>query len=457
MPAEITKQKSSDSKPVWFVAKGGLEALGLDPAALAWARANGFEGQAGRLLIVPGENGQIAGALLGTGKDDNPLAAGKLAQALPKGAWHLASPVSAPDLAALGFLLGGYKFTRYTKKDDADVALMLPEGADKADVKRQARAVTLARDLINTPTNDMGPEALEAAVRKVGDEHKASVTVIKGDALLKKNFPMIHAVGRAGSEEPRLIDLEWGKKDAPKVTLVGKGVCFDTGGLDIKPASSMLLMKKDMGGAANVLALASIIMDAKLPVRLRVLIPAVENSISANAFRPSDILTSRKGITVEIGNTDAEGRLVLADALALADEEEPEILIDMATLTGAARVALGPDVPPFYATDESFAADVAKASEAVADPVWRMPLWQPYEARLSSRVADINNVTTDGFAGSVTAALFLKRFVEKTRIWGHFDIYGWNPVEKPHSPVGGEAQAIRALYHVLKTRFPAGK
>jgi leucyl aminopeptidase len=436
MSAEITKQKSSGSKPVWFVPKGGLENLGLDAVTLAWAHANGFEGQSGRLLVIPGEKGEIAGALFGTGKNDNRLAAGKLAQALPKGAWHLAGTVSEPDLTALGFLLGGYRFTRYVKKDDTDVSLALPEGADRADVKRQARAVTLARDLINTPTNDMGPEALEAAVRKLGDEHKASVDVIKGESLLKKNFPMIHAVGRAGSEEPRLIDLEWGKKDAPKVTLVGKGVCFDTGGLDIKPASSMLLMKKDMGGAANVLALASIIMDAKLPVRLRVLIPAVENSISANAFRPSDILTSRKGITV-------------------ADEEEPEILIDMATLTGAARVALGPDVPPFYSTDETFAADVARASEAVADPVWRMPLWQPYEARLSSRVADINNVTTDGFAGSVTAALFLKRFVEKTKVWGHFDIYGWNPVEKPHSPVGGEAQAIRALYHLLKARFPA--
>ncbi|UGX85276.1 leucyl aminopeptidase family protein [Phyllobacterium meliloti] len=457
MSAEITKQKSPGSRPVWFVPKGGLEGLGLDAVTLAWAHANGFEGQAGRLLVVPGEKGEISGALLGTGKDDNRLAAGKLAQALPKGAWHLAGPVNQPDLAALGFLLGGYKFTRYVKKDDTEVSLALPDGADKADVKRQARAVTLARDLINTPTNDMGPDALEAAVRKLGDEHKASVDVIKGDALLKKNFPMIHAVGRAGSEEPRLIDLVWGKKDAPKVTLVGKGVCFDTGGLDIKPASSMLLMKKDMGGAANVLALASIIMDAKLPVRLRVLIPAVENSISANAFRPSDILTSRKGITVEIGNTDAEGRLVLADALALADEEEPEILIDMATLTGAARVALGPDVPPFYSNDETFAADVAKASETVSDPVWRMPLWQPYEAKLSSRVADINNVTTDGFAGSVTAALFLKRFVEKARVWGHFDIYGWNPVEKPHSPVGGEAQAIRALYHLLKARFPASK
>ena len=454
MPAEITQKKTSDSKPVWFVQKDGLERAGLDSAALAWANANGFEGQPGRVLVIPGERGDISGALLGTGKDDSRLIAGKLATGLPKGSWHLASGVDEPDLAALAFLLGGYKFTRYAAKQDVAVTLALPDGADMAEIKRLAKAVTLARDLINTPTNDMGPEALEAAVRKVGDEHQASVSVIKGNELLKKNFPMIHAVGRAGSEEPRLIDLEWGMKDAPKVTLVGKGVCFDTGGLDIKPSSSMLLMKKDMGGAANVLALASIIMDAKLPVRLRVLIPAVENSISANAFRPSDVLTSRKGLTVEIGNTDAEGRLVLADALALADDEEPEILIDMATLTGAARVALGPDLPPFYCNDDAFALDIAKAAEAIADPLWRMPLWQPYDTRLSSRIADMNNVTSDGFAGSITAALFLQRFVSKANVWAHFDIFGWNPVERPHAPIGGEAQAIRALYHLLKQRFP---
>ncbi len=455
MAIEIKGKKSADSKPVWMVKSGESESAGLDAAALAWAKANGFDGQSGRVLVIPGEKGEIAGALLGIGKDNSPFIAGKLATGLPKGAWHMAGPVSEPDLAALGFLLGGYKFARYSKKDDLDVTLTLPEAANKADVKRIASAVTLARDLINTPTNDMGPEALEQAVRQVGDEYKASVSVIKGDALLKKNFPMIHAVGRAGSEQPRLIDLEWGKEGAPRVTLVGKGVCFDTGGLDIKPASSMLLMKKDMGGAANVLALAQLIMDANLPVRLRVLIPAVENSISANAFRPSDVLTSRKGLTVEIGNTDAEGRLVLADALALADEEEPEILIDMATLTGAARVALGPDLPPFYTNDHTFAADVATAAESVADPVWRMPLWQPYESKLSSRIADTNNVTTDGFAGSITAALFLQKFVGKAKIWAHFDIFGWNPVEKPQAPIGGEAQAIRALYQILKQRYPA--
>ncbi|RCW87466.1 leucyl aminopeptidase family protein [Phyllobacterium bourgognense] len=455
MASDIKVGTMAGSKPVWFVKKGELEDAGLDGAALAWAQANGFDGQAARVLVIPGENGAVSGALFGIGKDDVRLVAGKLASALPKGDWYIASPVGEPDLTALAFLIGGYKFTRYTKKDDAEVTLSTPKGADETDVRRLAKAVTLARDLINTPTNDMGPVALEAAVRNVAEEHKATLSVIKGDDLLKKNFPMIHAVGRAGSQEPRLIDLAWGKKNAPKVTLVGKGVCFDTGGLDIKPSSGMLLMKKDMGGAANVLALAGLIMDARLPVRLRVLIPAVENSISANAFRPGDILTSRKGLTVEIGNTDAEGRLILADALALADDDEPEILIDMATLTGAARVALGPDLPPFYTDDDGFASEVAASAYAVADPVWRMPLWQPYDVRLSSRVADLNNVTSDGFAGSITAALFLQRFVGKAKVWAHFDIFGWNPVEKPHAPIGGEAQAIRALYHLLKERYPS--
>lgn len=455
MASSVKVGTMAGSKPIWFVKKGELEDAGLDSTALAWAKANEFDGQAARVLVVPGENGAVSGALFGIGKDDVRLVAGKLASALPKGDWHIANPVSEPDLAALAFLLGGYKFTRYTKKDDAEVTLSMPKGADETDVKRLAKAVMLARDLINTPTNDMGPVALEAAVRNVAEEHKATLSVIKGDDLLKKNFPIIHAVGRAGSQEPRLIDFAWGKKNAPKVTLVGKGVCFDTGGLDIKPSSGMLLMKKDMGGAANVLALAGLIMDARLPVRLRVLIPAVENSISANAFRPGDILTSRKGLTVEIGNTDAEGRLILADALALADDDEPEILIDMATLTGAARVALGPDLPPFYTNDDGFASEVAASAYAVADPVWRMPLWQPYDARLSSRVADLNNVTSDGFAGSITAALFLQRFVGKAKVWAHFDIFGWNPVEKPHAPIGGEAQAIRALYHLLKERYPS--
>jgi leucyl aminopeptidase len=320
-------------------------------------------------------------------------------------------------------------------------------------LSRQVDAVYLVRDLVNTPTNDMGPDDLETAVRTLAKKHKASVAVVKGDELLAQNFPMIHAVGRAADQAPRLIDLTWGPKGAPKVTLVGKGVCFDTGGLDIKSASNMLLMKKDMGGAANVLGLASMIMAADMEVRLRVLIPAVENSISDEAFRPGDILQSRKGQTVEIGNTDAEGRLILADALALADEEEPELIIDMATLTGAARVAIGPEIAPFFTDDDGFAADVVAAGAAIADPVWRLPLWKGYDRKLSSKVADFNNVTTDGFAGAVVAAMFLKRFVERAKAWAHFDIYAWAPTERPHCPVGGEAQAIRAIEQVLARRY----
>lgn len=453
MPVELLDTKPSGALPIHLVAKDGLESAGLTTEILAWANANGFSGEAGKVLAVPGADGRLAGALFGTGQSDSGLAFGALARHLPAGDWHFASQPVQPELAALGAALGGYTFTRYGKKPGRELSLAVPAGVDPVRLNRIVESVFLVRDLVNTPTNDMGPSALEAAVRKLASAHGAELRVTIGDDLLRHNFPMIHAVGRASDDAPRLIDLTWGASDAPKVTLVGKGVCFDTGGLDIKPASSMLLMKKDMGGAANVIGLASMIMAAKLNVRLRVLIPAVENSISANAFRPGDVLQSRKGITVEIGNTDAEGRLVLADALALADEEQPEMLIDMATLTGAARVALGPDLPPFYTDDEALAAELATASAAVEDPIWRMPLWKPYDSKLSSKIADMNNVTTDGFAGSITAALFLKRFVEKTPSWAHFDIFAWNPTDRPHGPTGGEAQAIRALEKVISARF----
>lgn len=453
MPVELVETKPKAALPVHLVAKGGLEAAGLAPSSIAWASANGFSGEAGRTLVMPGENGAVAGALFGTGDDEGALAVGALARALPEGDWYFATTPDEPELAAVALMLGGYVFTRYGKKPGKALRFGLPAGVDAARVRRTAEGVFLSRDLVNTPTSDMGPDELEKAVRTLAAAHKAEVSVIKGDDLLKQNFPMIHAVGRASVGAPRLIDMAWGPKNAPKLTLVGKGVCFDTGGLDIKPSSGMLLMKKDMGGAANVLGLASMIMAAGLKVRLRVLIPAVENSIAGNAFRPGDVLTSRKGITIEIGNTDAEGRLVLADALALADDEEPQLLIDMATLTGAARVALGPDLPPFYTDDDKLASDLAAASVAVEDPLWRMPLWRPYDAKLSSKIADINNVTTDGFAGSITAALFLKRFVEKTTAWAHFDIFAWNPSDRPYGPAGGEAQAIRALERIISNRF----
>ncbi|ESX96790.1 MULTISPECIES: leucyl aminopeptidase family protein [unclassified Mesorhizobium] len=452
MPVELIETLNT-ALPVHLVASDGLEALGLSPSMTAWAAANGFSGEAGRTLAVPGDNGSLAGALFGVGDGEGALAVGMLARALPEGDWHFAAAPAEPELAAIALVLGGYVFTRYGKKSGKTLRFALPLGVDAGRVRRIADGVFLARDLVNTPTSDMGPDELEKAVRTLAATHKAEVSVIKGDDLLKQNFPMIHAVGRASVGAPRLIDMVWGPEGAPKVTLVGKGVCFDTGGLDIKPSSGMLLMKKDMGGAANVLGLASMIMAAGLKIRLRVLIPAVENSIAGNAFRPGDVLTSRKGLTVEIGNTDAEGRLVLADALALADDEEPELLIDMATLTGAARVALGPDLPPFYTGDEALASELAAASVAVEDPLWRMPLWRPYDGRLASKIADINNVTTDGFAGSVTAALFLKRFVERTTGWAHFDIFAWNPSDRPYGPAGGEAQGIRALERVISRRY----
>ena len=455
MPVELIETRTGSAHPIHLVRKGRLEEPGLAPDVVDWAKANGFSGQPGRVLLLPGAGG-AGGALLGVGADDeghSPLVTGALAKELPEGDWYFAAAPAAPDLALLGLMLGSYRFTRYSGKPGNALRLVVPEGADAARVRRMADGVFLARDLVNTPTNDLGPDQLEAAARALASTHGAEVRSVVGDALLEENFPMIHAVGRASSQAPRLIDLRWGREDAPKVTLVGKGVCFDTGGLDIKPASGMLIMKKDMGGAANVLGLASMIMAGRLNLRLRVLIPAVENAIAGNAFRPGDVLRSRKGPTVEIGNTDAEGRLVLADALALGDEEEPEIMVDMATLTGAARVAVGPDLAPFYTGDESLAAAIADAGRQAADPVWRMPLWAAYDEKLASKIADMSNVTTDGFAGSITAALFLQRFVAKAKSWAHFDIFAWNPAARPHGPAGGEAQAIRALEAVLSQRY----
>lgn len=456
MTATLLASMASDSRPVWLASSQDKFPIGLPFYGKAWAIANGFDGKPGSLLIVPGPNSEIAGALFGVGCDtpDEQLGYGKLATGLPSGNWHFANQPERPDLAALGFLLGGYRFEKYKGAQVAIVALAAPDGVDVSSVVRTARAMFLARDLVNTPANDMGPQDIEDAARAVAQSYKAKVKITKGEAL-KRGFPMVHAVGRAASQEPRLIDFSYGHLNAPRVTLVGKGVAFDTGGLDIKPSSSMLLMKKDMGGAANVLALAQMIMDAKLSVRLRVLIPAVENAISSDAFRPGDVLKSRAGLTVEIGNTDAEGRLILADALTYAAQDDPDLLIDMATLTGAARVALGPDLPPFFTNDEALAQELSFAATHVADPLWRLPLWPAYDRKLASKIADMNNVTTDGFAGSITAALFLQRFVPRVRCWAHFDIYAWVPVEKAHASVGGEGQAIRAIFEVLQRRYSA--
>lgn len=440
--------------PVRFVSEGGLDAARLSQRQRDWADDNGFSGQRGKLLAVPDEAGRLELYLFGTGgAASRPVfVAGLAGASLPAGRYRLEGEMEDPTLAAIAFRLGAYRFDRY--RDAKPVAeLELDDAVDAAEVERQVDAARLARDLINTPASDLGPDALEAAARDFATQRGMEIKVTRGDALLDENFPMIHAVGRASIQAPRLVDLCWGNPDHPKVTLVGKGVTFDTGGLDIKSAAGMLGMKKDMGGAANVLGLAHAIVSAGLKVRLRVLLPIVENAIAGNAFRPSDILTSRKGLSVEIGNTDAEGRLILADALALADEESPEVLVDMATLTGAARVALGPDLPPLYCTDEELAHQLASVGLSVEDPLWPMPLWSPYEAQLSSKIADINNTGSGGFAGSVTAALFLRRFVSNAKAWVHLDIFGWAPEARPGRPVGATDQGIRALYHVLLQRY----
>lgn len=445
--------KAKGAIPVKAIARGKIEASSLSADERNWAKANGFTGESGKILTVPDAKNAVASVLFGTGESFEPLSTGALPSRLPKGTYAFDDGFEGSHLETLGWLLGSYKFDQYKKRAKSETRLLLPSGVDKQALVSEVEAVFLTRDLINIPANDMGPEELELAVRKLAKVHNARVSVTKGDSLLKKNFPMIHAVGRASDRAPRLIDLKWGEAGHPKVTLVGKGVIFDTGGLNIKPGNSMALMKKDMGGAANTLALASMIMDAKIPVRLRLLVPAVENAISGNAFRPGDILPSRDGMTVEIGNTDAEGRLILGDALTLGDEETPDLMIDMATLTGAARVALGPDLPPFYTKDDVFADDLVKYAEEAADPLWRMPLWESYQKMLSSKVADVNHISTGGFAGSVTAALFLSRFVKQTNTWVHFDIFGWTPVAKPWAPVGGEAQGIRALFHLIRKRY----
>jgi len=444
--------------PITFVTKATCQAAleGLPAAGRQFAEACGFAGKAGQCLVVPDASGAIAQVLFGLEDTDSKnrdlFRPGQLANLLPPGTYRFANKPHDERLAALAFALGQYRFRRYRKADPVEARLSLSNSVDADEVSRVADAATLARDLVNTPANDMGPQELSDAARQVAERHGAKFSSIVGDDLLTQNFPLIHAVGKASPRAPRLIDFSWGDPSHPKVTLVGKGVCFDTGGVDLKPSGGMLLMKKDMGGAANVLALAQMIMDAKLKVRLRVLIPAVENSVAGNAFRPLDVYPSRKGPTVEIGNTDAEGRLVLADALALADEEKPDLLIDMGTLTGAARVALGPELPPFYTNDEQLAADVSRCATAERDPLWRLPLWPQYDSWLDSKVADINNAPSNGFAGSITCALFLQRFVEHARSWLHLDIYAWTPSAKPGRPEGGECQGARALYRLLSER-----
>ncbi|WFE89256.1 leucyl aminopeptidase family protein [Roseibium porphyridii] len=459
----VRKSEVETSTPIIAVTEESLPGIlaKLGDQARGWCEANDFAGKASTVLLVPSLNGGFAAVLFGVLEAGLPqaLALGSLAKTLPEGDYHLADGFPDPEQAALGFALSSYSFARYRSKDAKERRLAVPDDIDLERIGTILDGVQLTRDLINTPANDLGPEELAKSAADLFEAHGGSGRIVIGDDLLEEGFPMVHAVGRASSRVPCLADFSWGREDDPKVTLVGKGVIFDTGGLNLKPGSSMSLMKKDMGGGANVLGLASMIMGAKLPVRLRVIIPCVENAVSGSAFRPGDILQSRKGLSVEIGNTDAEGRLVLGDALTLADEEKPDLLVDMATLTGAARVALGPDLPPYFTDDEELAEDVSVFAEAASDPLWRLPLWKPYLKYLDSKIADINHINTvgTGFAGSITAALFLSRFVENTESWIHFDIYGWTPMEKPGRPTGGEAQGIRCLFDLITEKFASAK
>jgi leucyl aminopeptidase len=433
-------------------------------ATQTWLTTNSFRPDRGKVALLPAENGTLRAVVTGLGKAATGaeqlfwLAAG-LSDRLPDGRYRFENPpaTQAAQLAH-GWAYGRYRFERYRKMGpERSQTLELPHGVDAAEITRLSAACGLARDLVNTPASDMSPEELAGAATTLARRFNASSRVYVGDELLAEKFPAVHAVGRASAVAPRLIDLQWGDPSQPKVTLVGKGVCFDTGGLDLKPSASMLLMKKDMGGAASVLGLAHAVMDAGLPIRLRVILPAVENSVSGGAFRPGDVLQTRRGLTVEIGNTDAEGRLVLADALTLGDAEQPDLLIDMATLTGAARVALGPELPGLFTADDKFAADLVPLAAAQCDPLWRLPLWSNYEDEFASKIADLNNVSSSGFSGAIIGALFLRRFVAQAKTWAHIDMYAWNGKERPGRPVGAEPQCVRALYAYLKARYASAR
>jgi leucyl aminopeptidase len=451
---QLLVTETTQAIPLNLVRPGEVIA-GLDEASRRWAEAIGFKGAPGQIALLPDRHGDLARVLVGWDAAEPVWALAALPGRLPERTFQLDPVPSAAGKLALGWALGGYAFERYKKREGSFARLVWPAGADRGLVTRLADGIGLARDLINTPAEDMGPADLAEAAQNLAAGHRASCRIIVGDALLAENYPAIHAVGRASSpaRAPRLIDLTWGEPAAPKLTLVGKGVCFDTGGLDLKTSGGMRLMKKDMGGAATVLGLASAVMAAGLPVRLRVLIPAVENSVSASSIRPLDIIRTRKGLSVEIGNTDAEGRLILGDALAEADSEKPALLVDLATLTGAARVALGPDLPALFCHDDALADALLRAGSAESDPLWRLPLWAGYKPMLSSPIADLNNVSESPFAGAILAALYLDAFVSPETSWAHIDTYAWNQKSRPGRPEGGEALCLRALYALIAERF----
>ena len=451
--------------PLWLLYEDEIDAWRASQGAevAMWLAEQGFKGEKHRVLLVPDAGGAVRMALGGLGKRQGELSlwhAAGIAERLPARRFRLAQAWSDAEATqlCLGFAYGAYRFERYrpAKAERAAASLEPPSNADAAFVALASEALTMARDWINTPTSDFGPVQLAAAARDLAGRHHAGYREWVGDELLGANFPAIHAVGRASADAPRLVEIRWsppGLAALPRLTLIGKGVCFDSGGLDIKPSSGMALMKKDMGGAAVALALAHMLMSAGIRAELKVLIPAVENSISGNAYRPGDVLRTRKGLTVEVGNTDAEGRLVLGDALALADAEHPDLIVDFATLTGAARVALGPELPALFGTDEALVAQLARTCAAAHDPLWPMPLWMGYDDELGSKIADLNNVAASGFAGAIFGALFLKRFVTETAHWVHIDLYAWNSKERPGRGVGAEAQAVRGVYCYLLERY----
>ncbi len=451
------------ARPLWLVPEGGLEAwlAARSPTTRSWLDALRFRAERAQVACLADASGAVSGAVAGLGRIGSPLElepwhlAG-VVDRLPAGPWRIETELdaSASTAAALGWAYGSYRFERYRSnpRAAAPAALVPPPLADMSYVRRMAAALAMARDLVNTPAADLSPARLAEEAMALAHGNGAVGRVVSGDAL-REGFPAIHAVGQASAVAPRLVDFSWGDPAAPRVTLVGKGVCFDSGGLDIKPAAGMLLMKKDMGGAACALALARVIMESNLPVRLRVLIPAVENAISGSAYRPGDVLRMRKGISVEVGNTDAEGRLVLADALAAADAEKPDLLIDLATLTGAARVALGPELPAVFGLRDSTVEAAVRHGRRLADPLWPMPLWDGYDEDLASKVADLNNVSGSTFGGAIIGGLFLRRFVTETPDWLHLDLFAWNPKERPGRPVGAEPQAVRALHALLVERY----
>jgi len=447
--------EAASATPVRFNGPDGA----LDERSTAWAQANGWKGKPGQVLLVPGPAGGIEQVRVGAGARFEPMIARELAGKLPAGVYRLEAEPSHLEQAALAFLLGTYRFDRYKRRDGERPRLVAPQGVDTAALSRLAAACDLAREMVDTPAHDMGPLQIETVAREIAEESGATLAVTTGASLLEAGYPAVHAVGRAATSEraPRVIEIGWNldRAELPLVALVGKGVVFDSGGLDIKPAAGMRNMKKDMGGAAHALALGRLIMQADLPVRLVVLVAAVENAISGDSFRPGDVLSTRKGLTVEVGNTDAEGRLILADVLTRAGEHAPEITLDFATLTGAARIALGPELPPLYTDDEALAEGLLAAAREVRDPLWRMPLWPGYRPAVEAEIADLRNDPAGwAQAGSVTAALFLQRFAPETGAWAHMDIFAWNPRNRPGFPEGAEAQAIRACFRYLEQRFP---